>query len=60
MSDEKTKGKPQSERFKETARELECDDDEAAFEAIVRKIAKQKHAKKDEKPRKSRKGGSDA
>ena len=32
-------GLPQIERFKAVARELECDEDEAAFEAALRKIA---------------------
>ena len=32
--------KPQSEKFKELARELEADEDEAHFEDAVRKIAK--------------------
>jgi hypothetical protein len=31
--------KPQIERFREMARELECDEDEAAFDAALRKIA---------------------
>lgn len=39
MNDE-TKEKPQIERFREAAKELECDGDERAFEAVVRKIAK--------------------
>jgi hypothetical protein len=30
----------QTEKFKELARELECDEDEAAFEEKVRKVAK--------------------
>jgi hypothetical protein len=32
-------GLPQIERFKIVARELECDEDPAAFEAALRKIA---------------------
>lgn len=32
--------KPQPEKFRDLARELECDEDEAAFEDKVRKIAK--------------------
>lgn len=32
----------QSERFKEAARELECDDDEAQFEAKLKRVAKAK------------------
>lgn len=34
--------KSQSERFKEAARELETDDDEAAFNEKLRKLVKQK------------------
>jgi hypothetical protein len=30
---------PQLEKFKDLARDLECDEDEAAFEEKVRKIA---------------------
>jgi len=36
MSDDKT----QSDMFKETARELECDDDDARFNERVRKLVK--------------------
>ena len=38
----------QIDRFKEAARQLECDDDEAKFDAKLKKIAKAKP--KDEKP----------
>ena len=31
--------KPQPDKFRDMARELECDEDEAAFEAKVRKVA---------------------
>jgi hypothetical protein len=31
--------KPQADKFKDLARELECDEDEAAFEETVRKVA---------------------
>ena len=31
--------KPQAEKFRDLARELECDEDEAAFEEKVRKVA---------------------
>jgi hypothetical protein len=31
--------KPQIDKFKDTARELECDEDEAAFEDKVRRVA---------------------
>lgn len=34
------KPKPQAEKFRDLARELECDEDEAAFEDKVRKVAK--------------------
>ena len=34
------KDKPQLNKFKEAARELECDDDEARFDATVKKVAK--------------------
>lgn len=30
----------QADKFKDLARELECDEDEAAFEETVRKVAK--------------------
>jgi hypothetical protein len=32
--------KPQADKFRELARELECDEDEAAFEDTVRRVAK--------------------
>jgi hypothetical protein len=32
----------QSDRFKEAARALECDDDEARFDAKLKKVAKTK------------------
>lgn len=44
MSEEKT----QRERFEETARKLECDEDEAKFNANLKKIARNKEAKKKE------------
>ena len=31
--------KPQADKFRDLARELECDEDEAAFEDKVRKVA---------------------
>jgi len=34
--------KTQRERFEETARQLECDEDEAKFNADLKKIAKAK------------------
>jgi hypothetical protein len=33
-------GKSQLDKFKEAARELECDEDEAAFEDKLKKIAR--------------------
>ena len=44
--------KTQPERFHETARQLECDDDEARFNANLRRIAKAKSKPKEEKPEK--------
>jgi len=38
--------KTQRERFEETARQLECDEDEAKFNADLKKIAKSKEAEK--------------
>jgi len=38
------KNKPQSDKFKEAARELECDEDEKAWEERLRKVASQKPA----------------
>lgn len=32
--------KPQADKFRDLARELECDEDEARFEETVRKVAK--------------------
>ena len=32
--------KPQADKFRDLARELECDEDEAAIEQTVRKVAK--------------------
>ena len=32
--------KPQPDKFRDLARELECDEDEAAFEEKVRRVAK--------------------
>lgn len=37
-----TEPKSQSEKFKEAARELECDEDEARWDERLKKIAKQK------------------
>ena len=43
---ERKEPKSQSERFVETARDLECDEDEGRFNETLRRIA----PKKDEKP----------
>ena len=40
--------KSQSDRFKEAARALECDDDEARFDAKLKKVAKAPKPKDDE------------
>lgn len=37
--------KPQADKFRDMARELECDEDEAAFEDKVRKVATSTPAK---------------
>lgn len=37
-----TDDKPQSEKFKEAARELECDEDEARWDERLKRVAKQK------------------
>ena len=47
----KTEAKGQSERFKETARELECDEDEGRFNATLKKIVPA-NTEKDGKPSK--------
>jgi hypothetical protein len=40
--------KPQADKFADLARELECDEDEAAFDAKLEKVAKAKPAKEDD------------
>ena len=35
-----TKIKPQRERFEETARELECDEDEERFNATLKRVVR--------------------
>jgi len=42
--------KTQLDRFKEAARQLETDDDEARFDEKLRKLAKQKPAPVPDKP----------
>jgi hypothetical protein len=44
-----TDPKPQSDKFKEAARELEADEDEARWEERLKKIAKQKADTSDRK-----------
>jgi hypothetical protein len=48
----KTEGKAQIERFRETARELQCDESEEAFRHKLRTIARP--APKDDKPKNTR------
>lgn len=40
----------QADKFRDLARDLECDEDEARFEAVVKKVAK---APRSDKPAKS-------
>ena len=40
--------KPQADKFRDLARELECDEDEEAFKAAVRKIGTAPRPKKPE------------
>lgn len=40
--------KPQLDKFRELARELECDEDEARFEETVRKIAPKERSEPDQ------------
>ena len=39
-----TRGDTQSDKFKATARELECDEDEARWDERLKKVARQKPA----------------
>jgi hypothetical protein len=48
--------KTQRERFEETARQLECDEDEAKFNANLKKIAKAKFKKESSSDAGSAKG----
>jgi hypothetical protein len=45
MSSKPPKPKSQSEKFAEKARELECDDDETAFDDRLKRLAKAKPKK---------------
>lgn len=40
--------KPQTDKFKETARELECDEDEARWDERLKKVAKGKPERPEE------------
>ena len=53
MSDD-AKEKPQIEKFREKAKELGCDGDEAAFEDVVRRIARSPSKKTGDKPKKKK------
>lgn len=44
--------KSQSDKFKDTARELKCDEDEARWDERLKKVAKVKPSAEAEKPRK--------
>lgn len=44
----KRRSESQSDKFKEAARELECDDDEARFDERVKKLVKRKPVEKQE------------
>jgi hypothetical protein len=46
----------QHQRFKELARELGCDEDEAAFEAALKKVAETPHQSKHEPKKRKAKG----
>ena len=39
MASKSTDSRPQADKFRDLARELECDEDEAAFEDKVRRVA---------------------
>lgn len=45
LTSKKTKPKPQSDRFVETARELGCDEDEGRFNEMLKRIAPKKDDK---------------
>jgi hypothetical protein len=47
---------PQIDRFKELARELGCDEDEAAFDAALKKIAERAPLPKHEPKKRKTKG----
>lgn len=43
--------KPQSDKFRKLARELECDEDEARFEETVKRVAKAPPPKDPQEPK---------
>lgn len=45
-------GKSQSDKFKEKAREIGCDEDEAAFERTLKRIVPRKPKPKEKAPKK--------
>ena len=51
-----TSKEAQHDRFKELARELGCDEDEAAFEAALKKLAETKPLPKHEPKKRKPKG----
>jgi hypothetical protein len=48
--------KDQLQKFKEAARQHDCDEDESAFEDRLRKIAKAKAPQPETKPKKQKRG----
>ena len=50
--------KPQIDRFKELARELECDEDESAFDAALKRITEAKPTPASQKSGKARRSKS--
>ena len=43
--------KPQADKFRDLARELECDEDEAAFKANLRKVARSRPPAPEQPPK---------
>ena len=54
MTSSKKPATEQSQRFKEAAHELGCDDSEERFREVMRRVAKAKPAPKDDKGDKPR------
>ena len=50
MADQDDPPKPQPDKFRDLARKLECDEDEAKFEETVKLVAKTPKPEKGEKP----------